>query len=448
MPSLVELPNELLLHIVSILRETKGIAPQAALASLCLTSRRLNDIAQPILFTAPQLYLLRGSDPLRHWWQFARTVLETRDLALRVRKLSLEAPAYDDDDGEEEIASLRFDIDQCSAVKSAVNEDLGSQLFVHRLATLLITPLEKLEHLYLHLTTTANNTIIRILHLSSKTYLSHVPRLKGLYVEPIANRKFPDLAVAMENVLLSPYLQRLSVQSLTFIEPFPLTWRGPQVQPLELVELHLRGCYVMLSFIEPWFEACRHLKAVTFTSIADDAEGRFIQLRRPHYRKLTPMQLLRALRSCTGTLERLDADFRGVYELDCLSVSFVEDELPDLGNDFTYESFQEFTQLRHLRVEAVRFRDVGTLPSSLETLTLFGDDLGSVTRRCHTDFGNLRREQCPGLEKICLQYGCMGEAEMQSTLAAMEWTDKEDGYKNGPELMLECELSGYGALTT
>jgi hypothetical protein len=427
MPGLLELPNELLLDITSTLAESSAVAPHAALASLCLTNRRLKDVAQPVLFEAPRLSLLRRADPLRRWWQFARTVLEKPKLASRVKELSLEALAYADH--SEEIASLRFDIERCSAIKSTVNQTLGSQMFIHRLASLLISPLSKLEHLHLHLTSKANLSIMCLIRSCSTKNPSHASKLKGLYVEPIGRYEVHEVVENHKHVFFSPSLHVVHIKSYTLFEQF---FKSTKLQPnsLGLMELHLRGCHIDLATLEPWIEACTNLKAFTFSADTGDRRPTVPQT----FRQLTPMRLLKALRSCTRTLERLDADFRGVSLWDGPTE-------PDLNADFACESFHEFTRLQHLRVEAVRFRDVNILPPSLKTLTIFGNDLAMLARRYYTDFVDPMRETCPRLEKIRLQYGYMGEAEMQSTLATFEWTNQENRHKNGPEMIIETESS-------
>lgn len=90
----LDLPTELHKHLIA------HLIPRADLAALCLVSRYLLSLAQPLLYSAylenetfplrvylkPRETKSRGVKPVRH---FLRTILTRPDLASKVKVLSL-----------------------------------------------------------------------------------------------------------------------------------------------------------------------------------------------------------------------------------------------------------------------------------------------------------------------------------------------------------------------
>jgi hypothetical protein len=424
MPGLLELPSELLLNIASFLGGSHGAIHQAALANFCLASQRLRDIAQPLLYAAPRLALSRGPDPLRQLWTFARSVLQDPALAARVRSLIIEAPAYADE--PELIKTSQFDVDRCGAIKSAAESQRGSHMFVHRLASLLILPLENLGNLHLRLSPKHNCYTMSILQISlASTNRSRTPELRSLNLEE-ALKGTAEVSTGCELIGFSTSLEELRVESLKFIAPgFDNSGFRMQPHTSALVELQLRKCHISPSTLEHWIGSCRSLRTFTYTATycaQYDVEA---------------AQLLEALRSCAGTLERLDVDFSEhyVYESEWTAGPYW-----DASSVIKYEGFGDFTKLEDLRIEAARLKDVDTLPPCLKTLTLTVFEVKSLSddiRRRLIALRNLRREQCPALKSVRLQYGRMVEVEMQSMVATFHWTDEEHIRERDVEIVPE-----------
>jgi hypothetical protein len=427
MSDLLELPSELLLNIASFLGGSHGAIHQAALANFCLASQRLRDIAQPLLYATPHLALSPGQDPLRQLWTFARSVLHDPALAARVCSLTIEALAYADEPGL--IKTLQFDVDRCSAIKSAAESQRGSHMFVHRLASLLILPLANLQDLHLRLSPKHNWQAMKVIDTSLLgTNGSRLPRLRSLYLEEALIGIHVQVYTDSDLIIFSTSLEELRLDSFRFIAP-GVHNGGFRMQPnaSALVELQLRDCNISLSSLEQWIKSCRSLRAFTYSAgykVPYDVEA---------------AQLLEALRSCTDTLERLDAGFSEHYV--CESDWTAAPEW-DPSYVTKFQGFRDFTRLEHLRIEAARLEDVDTLPPCLRTLTLTlfkVQILPSITRRHLNDFRNLRREQCPALEQVRLQYGNMVHAEMQSMMATLEWTDEKYSRERCVEVVPECD---------
>jgi hypothetical protein len=260
------------------------------------------------------------------------------------------------------------------------------------------------------------------------TNLSRLPGLRSLNLEK-APEGTAQVTTGCDLINFATSLEELRVDSFVFIAPgFDNSGFRMQPNTSALVELHLRECHISSSTLEQWIKSCRSLRAFTYTA------GYYA------HHDVNAAQLLEALRSCTDTLERLDADFSEHYGSE---IDYSTSPQGDASNVFKYQGFREFTKLEHLRIEAVRLEGVDTLPPCLKTLTLtlFEIVVPSVTRRHLDDFHNMRRGQCTALETVRLQYGCMSEAEMQSMMATLDWTDEEHGRERGVEMVLECDSS-------
>lgn len=448
MAQLLDLPNELLSVIASLLSASDTKSHQAALASLCLSCWRLNEIAQEKLYTNPRLFLLRGWDPLHQWWTFARTAVEIPILASKVRRLALDASAFADVGC---VSHIWFDMSRLGAAGSRHGIP-DSRFYVPRFARLLVTLANKAKTLQLHLTTQAHQDIFDIFTVDEDLFQRLSPTMGGLTeidISPIEGQHAHNPTIFKRpNVFSSPGLQKLHLEQAAFVH-----FRNFFYLPIKghnLVELHLHQCYIPFKILRPWIEGCAQLKVFSFSSLNTDGGTELYEHCTSHWvRQLTPRQLFPALQACASTLERLDVDFSDAWDWDLAGTLYgphVTLEEPD--DHYIYPSFQTFKQLRHLRIEIAHVSGAIDLPSSLETLTLITKEISNVSEHdiyvLSLELMDPVHAQCANLKWIHVEEMDLSEVEIESALTKLQWLDEERHAKGRPPRSFEFRLLAKG----
>ncbi|KAL1837884.1 hypothetical protein VTJ49DRAFT_3288 [Mycothermus thermophilus] len=189
---------------------------QFALASLCLTSRRLHSVALPHLYHHPK--------PTAKWWLLVRTLVARPDLAAHARSLEFHVP---------ERLSLKREVDQKQ--EQAARDPLLRAAFLKRRRAYLAT-------LHRGPTVCRTDRRMRSLHhrdLESRRYESEVVNLETLFWPPMSFEYgyhhlpwdlllslLPNLEVLTASIGWAPAFRFCKPGSLPHLQHIDLSYRG------------------------------------------------------------------------------------------------------------------------------------------------------------------------------------------------------------------------------
>ncbi|KAF2256373.1 hypothetical protein BU26DRAFT_413341 [Trematosphaeria pertusa] len=373
MANLLDLPTELLLRVAESLTPSEG-TDNPTLASLCLTSRLLRAVAQPILHTYVHVSIQLYPGPL---WLFLRTLLEHPTLAKRV-------------------------------------------------VVEILSRLPSLEHIALTALYDHPGSILSSLH-TSPVDPNHFAKLKTFHL----NKQYEDGPVNLAGYI--PVLQLPSVERVSTENSVP-TGLGdlPPTNALSHTELELFWCFVNLPTLQDLLKACSSLRSVSFV-IPNEWRYRTMQ-DVGVYSQFAPQEFVIALlQTHSHTLEMLWADFHAYYDL--YEREIVE-EMAETGREnsaYVYPSFRGFDNLRRMTIEFGRLVRVRDLPEALESLNLRHCEFAELDEGYLKDLLEMKDRWCPNIREVIVHgtdesvESILLAQEHARRLGALFGTSAEDG---------------------
>jgi len=388
MARLPELPNELLLNIVSHL-----IGDAKSLQNLCLTSRLFLAVAQPALYTCVQI-VEAASDPLMHMKSFLSTLLRRPSLAKATQELYLindlgvryEWPALGNDTQFMEISSF----------VGGHPSEIEPNLCYYPLAVEVLARLPNLRHLHLTAQIEHPHALFHRLHelQSLQADTSILRNLRTIHLD----KEYEDGMVNIDDYIQFmryPSFERLATNSVT-----PNVFGYPSTNTLTHSNIELYWCVAHLPIIRRLLDACPRVKMFCF--VFPEA-WRYKTMSDVWYLPvIAPRDMVTALlASHTRTLKILHLDFHNYYnlasrrfrrELGGDGVDFSE-------SDYTYPSFRSFEHLAHMTIEFEKLNRVSDLPESLESINLQFCRFAELGKDALSDLVRMKK-WCPVIENV------------------------------------------------
>jgi hypothetical protein len=359
MSSLLNLPSELLLNIVSTFRPPQrsiesDVSKIDTLQNLCLACKLLRFIAQPLLFESIGFVSENGSYSFR---QLAAVLEASPQLAERARTWYLEPTCLlqeSQNRPKDEVwnpADVPRALDTALRLKNVKTLHLlGSRYhWAHPMGNLGEDILESYKGLrgdqpaLPHLTT---------LCIAPKAHATDQP---GCFVNIAQWRDF----------LEHPRIETVCIQYGVVANPFT-HWHSPYREPRSsnLTSLHLERCYFTRLGLTKFLGTCKALKTFHFTAM-DEIQLLNIPGTGPGTPEfMTPSDFVDILRMCTDTLEHLSLDFSEWID------EYAEFGLDEFDDELSYSNLQDFVHLIHLKVELQRLDNPVELPAALQSLTV------------------------------------------------------------------------------
>ncbi|PYI21121.1 hypothetical protein BO86DRAFT_205126 [Aspergillus japonicus CBS 114.51] len=391
MAQLETLPTEIVLDILSCIRGPRGVR---TLLNLCLTSRRLRDITQPLLFNVlykyvfdydKEVYVKRASriGPLL---AFARTLALRPDLGERLLHLCVNANHSPSDSSGQWPAAARNEtigvlngiihqmqipckLDYVTAINGAR---------INPLIVIIVALAPNLENIDI-VSGREGLSCLRPLYLpgpdGKPPYLSS---LKSLHLKDKYKMRHPTMPEVVDLMCL-PSLKEFS---LTFCDGNGSGCPNFELPPgsFKFSELHLIRASLDATRLTNIMRACDHLEVLIYESTVPwDARRQVCQF---PARALLPC--LEPQRQNIKSL-RVDLDVANPIGI------------PNWHRCPQYGSFRAFENLKHLEVEQGILHDFGNLPSNIETVTVIACDypvyemMAGLVEYCKFDFACLRQ---------------------------------------------------------
>ncbi|KAJ4290941.1 hypothetical protein N0V90_010137 [Kalmusia sp. IMI 367209] len=387
------LPTEIFLNVASQLADSESI-DTATLHHLCLTSRFLRDVAQPVLFT--YVYLpITFRHTLRQLYLFIRTLIDRPTLGKHVKQLNL-------------LTDVRF---------KGTREDIGNKYWREAgilpqrlfnslepsnesdypvLVDAILTKVPNLESLALR---TWWGQPVKILDQIAERRVTDdfLPKLKTFHVQR-GHETGPVSLDVYIHLLEHPALEQICTQGSV------LTRLGQTatVNRLSRSNIEMYCCFMDLPPLMRLLEICTTLIQFSFVvprvnAYNNRANSMFL---RPQFAPRSCTQALLATHS--STLERLYVDFHWHYNLDA-----TEDE-PELEEDglenscWVYPSFRGFERLTYMTIEFGRLMSVNDLPASLVGINLTRCKFSAMSQETLQDWLRLKETCCPAIRDVVI----------------------------------------------
>ncbi|KAF2247536.1 hypothetical protein BU26DRAFT_566505 [Trematosphaeria pertusa] len=419
MPTLTDLPNEILIAIASHLRYKVGIPShkttyELALATLCLTCRRFRAVIQPILFGSIHLPLRPlVSDPTKPFLRLVRTLTATPKLRQAAAALDIELPSgyY--------VPKFPKDFDWGRVREDAVGIDAGvfgrdeewrdgMKLRVWPHVVFLVSLLPQLQTLRV-ISITGGTAEPRQMH----EFLGASERRKEVVLELTKSghaeqrQGIEDLAPLMG----VPTLRRTTIDNVALLGSEELVRTCFPLRSSLIEQLDLRDCPMTGSCIGGFLAGFRGLKSFSYSAWKPIEQDLFGVDEKVWHAALLPH---------ASTLEELHLDC--VTEKSLYGYNF--HTVPEYEL-YAWPSFAPFTRLKKLEIEYrrldMRDEQLG-LPASLEKLRLLDcRNIGGAAELqylCGIPAGSFY----PGLRKVVVNMSrnCL-VAEKLLTEHGFEW---------------------------
>jgi hypothetical protein len=358
MPSLLDLPSELVLEIVSNLRPPQRsieseVHKTDALRHLCLTCRRLRSIAQPLLFKSIGFVSKYGGYSFR---QLAAVLTGSPHLAQNAKTWYLEP-----------ICLLRESQNRPESEiwdPANVPRALDTALLLKNVETLHLLGG---RYCWAHFTGDLGEDMLES-HNSDRPALPH---LKTICIAPTAHPIdrpgcFVNI-VTWRDFLEHPGIETVCIQYGVVVDPFT-EWHPTYMSPqsLNVTNLQLERCYFTLLGLGKFLATCKALKKFHFTAMNRVHEGIKLPGANSENPGLAmPSEFIDILRTCKDTLEHLSLDFDA---WDAYAIHERTDGI--VRRKLWYYNLSDFLHLTHLKIESERIGDISKMPAALKSLTL------------------------------------------------------------------------------
>lgn len=398
MSKLLQLPIELLAEIANHLVLTHyvdehdyaswfyGPTDARTLMRLCLSSRVLRDVAQPVLHMHAKLPL-GTDDPLRPLRRFLRTILQRPDLARSVKSLYLQTPDQVKDDNALDLSVLRTALlltpDMCAGRPIPQFNILALAILsrLHNLECLTLTA--RLQH--------PRNFIRSVHRLRSRT--PALPKMKSFHL----NKVYDNGPVNLEDLFV--FLDCPNFEAMdTYTEMGEWLLRDYPYAPRNYItrdKIVMRWALMDQSRMETLLSLYSSLSLFAFVmpplSLVDTADVGL-------YSQFTPEDVVNTLQSLHGkTLEALHLDFHPYYRVTHRDVA------RNITGRISYKFYPplwDFKQLKSLKIEYNRSRQFTNLPITLEGLELGRCFFPDLTAQSLMQLMHLKEASCPRIEQV------------------------------------------------
>lgn len=400
MTKLLQLPVELLAEIVNHLTLPHytderdyaswfyGPTDARTLLHLCLSSKVLRDVAQPVLHMYAKLPL-STADPLRPLRRFLRTILQRPDLARCVKYLYLQTPDQVKDGAALDLSVLR------TAFLLTPDICAGRPIPQFNMLSLaLLSRLHNLEYLSLTARWQHPRNFIRSVH---RLRLHHyiLPRLKSFRL----NKVYDNGPVNLED--LFAFLDCPNFEAFTtytkmddwLLRDYPCASRNYITHD----EVVMQWALMDQSRVETLLKLCSSLSLFAFTMPPLGLGNTDVGL----YAQFAPEDVVNTLQSLHGnTLETLHLDFHPYYKATPRDAAR---DITDRNSYKFYPTFCGFKQLRKLQLEYYRLRQFANLPPTLESLELSRCFFPDLTAQPLIQLMHLKEASCPRIETVVVQ---------------------------------------------
>ncbi|KAH6628996.1 hypothetical protein C7974DRAFT_393591 [Boeremia exigua] len=396
MAKLVELSDEIVLVIISYLI-TDEESKVGALLSLCRTSRRLVNLAQPALYACVRIKEPEG-DPLKPLKSFLWTVLTRPLLARQTRALALtndRAICYD-------WPRLEHDevfIDICVLIRGRPFE-IDPDFCYHPLAVHTLAQLPNLRHFEFTAEIEHPRALLQRMHTLRCEDALFLSKLETFHLYKL----YEDGPVDIDDFV--PLVRYPSFKTFSTQSDVPNKLGGlSATNRLTHASADLRWCNRPLISIQQLINTLQNLSS--FILLIPDAARYKWQWDVGYQPLVTPRDLVKALlRSHKDTLISLHLDFHYHYDLrDPELLQEVVDSGMGLADcDYVYPSFGEFSRLSHITIEFEKLVNFHNLPASLQSLDLYLYSILDFTVDHLQDLVALRDRYCPMLDLVLLSF--------------------------------------------
>jgi hypothetical protein len=387
MPSLLDLPSELVLEIVSNFRPPQRsieseIHKTNALRHLCLTCIRLRSIAQPLLFESIGFVSKNGGYSFR---QLAAVLRDFPQLAQKAKTWYLEPFCLLRESQNRPEGEVWNPADVPRALDTALH--LVNVETLHLLGG---------RYSWAHFTGNLGEDILES-HDGDRPAL---PLLKTLCIAPTAHPIdrpgcFVNI-VTWRDFLGHPGIETVCIQYGVVADPFT-EWHPTYMDPksLNVTNLQLDRCYFTRLGLTRFLSTCKAIKTFHFTAMdeIDHIELPVAPSEDPE--PMMPSELINILRMCKNTLEHLSLDLAAwTANYVIIDITYGTDPI-----DFTYHNLQDFAHLTSLEIELDFFDKTSDPLATLETLT-FTHCENIVLEKDIIFLGETLADTCPLLKLV------------------------------------------------
>lgn len=399
MPSFVDLPSELILHIIA--QDTirpPGVFSlgtsrrKALLTSLCRTCRYFRDIVQPKLYETVEITEITRTCRHRSLRLLTQTITSRPDLGAKTKTLVLKLGGFSRETVRSQDTVVMPEPIEDLKARDALLSMLFSEL--PNLLTLELKDSDRSDYFWTQLFTPSHD---------EKKSGRVLPALRHLSIHPYNARTAPFNFSDITVCLAQPGLRSLSMKFAASLEQHP-TWNPVILQPhsIYLTSLELISCHVPQCTLQLLLQACIDLKRFVydcphvnpmFGAIMGLAETDYSGFDDPRHVELIysviSAELLLALNSCVDSLEELELAF----DLHAHRNPLIPIPL----------SFSRFERLRRLRVQERLFSLLNRLPPALESLALSDYRFPSLNKTDWTNYQNIKSiTQCFTLQQLSM----------------------------------------------
>ncbi|KAF2736357.1 hypothetical protein EJ04DRAFT_562596 [Polyplosphaeria fusca] len=436
MPTLVDLPVELLQDIFIDLREDP-FTERESLLSLCRTCTRLRDVAQPFLYCSTDLPKW-PSQPLESLKCLTRTIVARPDLADKVKSLAIST------DSDAEALLLPDDVykvfqddipkrDEDAGEEKEKEED-GKKMKFDHFAIVLFSRLGRLERLHLDVDTWPAQQLLQYIEESPRPPDSskETENTENTNPKVQTTRKFPSLkhlTVSPEGppfnlADFSAFLTLPSLQTAHFSETLASVGHAfgkkLDIPPnsVNLSRLVLEKCFMREKCLRKLLAACKNLRLLR-VSAPDKGTYNWHGIDVGNTYQFTPEQLVNAI-SQTGcnSLAVLSAEFTSYYP----ATPHVE--------AYQYPNMRHLRSLRTLSIEQGLLPELERLPKKLKTLRLADASFRSIFEDFFETLVQVKKKWCTDIEEISVEgYGIDERIiELAKTHGGIDVSRDAEGY--------------------
>jgi hypothetical protein len=411
MPSFVNLPPELILHVIAQedkWRPAPGVFSletgrrKALLMSLCRTCAYLRSIVQPKLYETVEITEITRRSRHRSLRLLTWTITSRPDLAAKTKTLLLKLGGF----SRETVRSRDIIAIPEPAEELKARDSLLCTLFSNlpNLLELDFKDNDRTDYFWTRLFTSASD---------GRRNECTLPALQSLSIHPHHTRAAPFNLADLTSCFAQPGLRTVSIKFAASFEHHP-RWGSIALQPhsIHLTTLELTNCHVPPRALQTLLLACIELKKFVYDCpTVGPMYGALMKLQETDYfgfvdprldevmSSVRPQEVLYALTSCVGSLEELELVF--------------DSDVRRNPHGLKPLSFSRFERLRKLRIQQRVFSLLDRLPKTLECLALSDCFYRTFCDPDWAKYQDIRSlTQCPTLQQLSMA-GVLGGPRLE-----------------------------------